>query len=112
MKKNSERVSREMFSTLSRPTSTVTSPFITLRHFSLPKKDGPTAFLITISKKDIPTAVERNMFRRRYTHILRKKLPETLLGGVIQCIVKKTATRASFAELSLDVEQGLRKIKI
>jgi len=111
MKKNSERVSREMFSTLSRPLCTVASPFMTLRFFSSPKKEEPVSFLVTISKKDVPTAVKRNFLRRRYSHILRTRRAVMPSVGVLQCIVKKNATNTSFQELSFDMEQSLKKIR-
>lgn len=109
MKKRTERISREAFLLLSRPERTQHSPFTTLRRF-LKKTPSPgIAFLVTISKKEIPTAVKRNLLRRRYAQILRTHASSLGSSGVFQCVVKKKALSASFQELVHDMDVLLKE---
>ncbi len=110
MKKISEHVSREKFSTLGRPRLTHSSPLVTLRVFSHSPEETQASFLVTISKKEIPTAVKRNLMRRRYKHALRGALAHFPARGTIQCVVKKSALSASFQEIQQDIEQMIKKI--
>lgn len=111
MSKKPIRISRDVFSSLPRPTTSASSPLVTIRVFPLQEAIGVTAFLVTISKKEISTAVKRNLIRRRYKEAITKMVTSLPQGVVIQCIVKRPASTKSFQDISDDLRGLIQKLR-
>lgn len=73
------------------------------------KSDGIYHFGISVSKK-IGNAVTRNLYKRRIRSIIDKKVYNNNFNCII--ILKKSATEASFEELSNDLIFALDKLQL
>lgn len=108
-KQKQARVSRELFALLSRPKNIHSSQYVALRRFSSPPSITKPLFVVTVSKKEVPSAVKRNLLKRRYRAILQKVFSQTP-PGVVQGIVKKSALTAKHKDLVEDAMSALSRI--
>lgn len=73
---------------------------------------GDTRFAISISKKVLPSAVDRNRLRRRIYSAIAKLIPNIRKGFLVGFLVKSEARNMSFADLSVETESSLRRAGI
>ncbi|OHA28228.1 MAG: ribonuclease P protein component [Candidatus Taylorbacteria bacterium RIFCSPHIGHO2_02_FULL_47_18] len=102
MLKKVNRITTEGFRKLSRSNCMLHTDFFSVRLHQTTHKQP--RFAVVASKKIAPTAVMRNLLRRRLYELFGKKIGNISGGTAVVVFVKKEANKASFQELKGAVE--------
>jgi ribonuclease P protein component len=107
------KVTRDNFDTVLKKGKNIHSPLLSFKYVSLDETDPkPSKFSFVISGKVAKLAVERNLFKRRGRHIIRKEKSNLRNGYMGAFFAKAGITKIMFAELEKEVVSLLKKSDI
>lgn len=106
---SSRRVTRALFPSLKVGARVVHGSLFTLRYVPSVDAISPSRFSVVVSKAVGPTAVQRNLMKRRARHAIIELLPRVKNGYMAVFFAKQPAAKASFAAYSKEIAELLTK---
>ena len=103
MLKKINRLTAEEFKKLGKPSRMLHSVFFSVRLH--PTQHKQPKFAVVVSKKIAPTAVTRNLLRRRFYELSSENIGAVSSGTAVVIFVKKEANKASFQDLKNTIEK-------
>ncbi|MEI6296760.1 MAG: ribonuclease P protein component [bacterium] len=104
------RIKKEYFEELLKKGKSAFSPLLSVKYLS--NRQGKSIFGFVISSKVAKKATERNLFKRRCRHIIKKNLPLIKDGLTLSFFAKPGVTKLSFAELENEITLLLRRLLV
>lgn len=111
MSPKNKRINREQFNLLLEKGKNYQSPFVYAKVYFDPLITE-SLFSFVISAKVAKKAVDRNLFKRRGRHIIRKLGANLKKGFVCAFFAKKDVTKRTFGELETEITALSAKIGI
>ncbi|HBM46152.1 MAG: Ribonuclease P protein component [Parcubacteria group bacterium GW2011_GWF2_38_76] len=107
------KVSRENFETILKKGKNIYSPLLSFKYVVLSKEEMlPSCFSFVVSGKIAKKAIERNLFKRRGRHIVRKLKDKINPGFMGAFFAKEGANKVSFADLEKEIISLLNVAKV
>lgn len=103
------KINREIFDNLLKKGKNTHSPLLSLRYMPILDNQPLSSFSFVISGKIAKKATERNLFKRRGRHIIRKLKNKINNGFVGAFFAKSGSTKVSFSEIEKEIESLLAK---